>query len=101
MMNKAVQAIAACSGAELITEGDLKSIISTLARDLQSATKTMDDTTIELDFASDSMGARGKLRFRAYRHRNSSTTFRNGGQNPWRSGGRIQLQLSMLWNAEC
>jgi hypothetical protein len=60
------------SGGELVTEGDLPSVIGTLARDLQAAVKNMDDTTIELDFASDSMGSRGRLRFRAYRHRHDA-----------------------------
>lgn len=67
LVTKMVQAIAARPGGELVTEGELHSIISALARDLQSAVKHMDDTTIELDFASDSMGSRGRLRFRAYR----------------------------------
>jgi hypothetical protein len=51
------------SGGELAmtTEGDLPSVISTLARDLQAATKNMDDTTIELDFASDNGGQTREL----------------------------------------
>jgi hypothetical protein len=66
-MTQAVAPTKLRSGGELVTEGDLPSVIGTLARDLQAAVKNMDDTTIELDFASDGMGSRGRLRFRAYK----------------------------------
>jgi hypothetical protein len=53
-------------------EGDVRTVVATLARELQTEAKNMDDTTIELDFASDNMGSRGRLRFRSYRHRNGA-----------------------------
>jgi hypothetical protein len=49
-------------------EGDLRSIVASLAQHLQSAAvKHADDTVCELDFATDAMGSRGRLRFRSYR----------------------------------
>jgi hypothetical protein len=72
-MTRALMPTKSRSNSELVTEGDLPSVISTLARDLQVAVKNMDDTTIELDFASDGMGSRGRLRFRAYRHRQDAS----------------------------
>jgi hypothetical protein len=58
------------SGNELTTtaEGDLRSLVSSLVQHLQNATiKHADDTVCELDFATDAMGSRGRLRFRSYR----------------------------------
>ena len=58
------------AGNELSTtaEGDLRSIVASLAQQLQNATvKHADDTVCELDFATDAMGSRGRLRFRSYR----------------------------------
>jgi hypothetical protein len=57
-------------GNELTTtaEGDLRSIVASLAQHLQNAAvKHADDTVCELDFATDAMGSRGRLRFRSYR----------------------------------
>jgi hypothetical protein len=56
------------TGNELTTEGDLRSLIASLAQTLQNATvKHADDTVCEVDFATDAMGSRGRLRFRSYR----------------------------------
>jgi len=58
------------SGGELTTptEGDLRSLLGNLAQHLSAgASKHHDDVTCELDFACDSLGARGRLRFRSYR----------------------------------
>jgi hypothetical protein len=53
---------------ELTTEGDLRTLIASLAQSLQNATvKHADDTVCELDFACDALGSRGRLRFRSYR----------------------------------
>ena len=57
-------------GNELTTaaEGDLRTLVASLAQHLQSAAvKHADDTVCELDFATDAMGSRGRLRFRSYR----------------------------------
>jgi hypothetical protein len=58
------------SGNELTTtaEGDLRTLVASLAQQLQSAAvKHADDTLVEVDFAVDGMGSRGRLRFRSYR----------------------------------
>jgi len=57
------------SGSELTTtEGDLRTLVASLAQHLQSATvKHADDVVCEVDFATDTMGSRGRLRFRSYR----------------------------------
>jgi hypothetical protein len=58
------------SGNDLTTtaEGDLRSLVSSLAEHLKNATvKHADDVVCELDFATDSLGSRGRLRFRSYR----------------------------------
>jgi len=58
------------SGNELTTtaEGDLRTLVASLAHHLQGATvKHTDDTVCELNFATDAMGSRGRLRFRSYR----------------------------------
>jgi hypothetical protein len=53
---------------ELTTEGDLRTLIASLAQSLASANvKHADDVVCEVDFATDSLGARGRLRFRSYR----------------------------------
>jgi hypothetical protein len=49
-------------------EGDLRTLVASLAQHLQSAAvKHADDTICELDFSTDSLGTRGRLRFRSYR----------------------------------
>jgi hypothetical protein len=58
------------TGNELTTtaEGDLRTLVASLAQHLHSATvKNADDVTCEVDFAADSLGSRGRLRFRSYR----------------------------------
>lgn len=57
------------SGNELTTaEGDLRTLVASLAQHLQSASvKHADDVACEVDFAVDGMGSRGRLRFRSYR----------------------------------
>jgi len=60
------------SGNDLTTmaEGDLRTLVASIAQHLQSATvKHADDTVCEVDFATDAMGSRGRLRFRSYRRR--------------------------------
>jgi hypothetical protein len=56
------------SGNELTTEGDLRTLVASLAQTLQSAAvKHADDVVCEVDFCADAMGSRGRLRFRSYR----------------------------------
>src|SRR5215831_10769688 len=51
-----------------LAEGDLRTLVASLAQHLQSAAvKNADDVTCEVDFAVDGMGSRGRLRFRSYR----------------------------------
>jgi hypothetical protein len=59
---------------ELAAEGDLRTLLASLTAHLQSAVvKHADDTLVELDFASDSMGSRGRLRFRSYKRAPNAT----------------------------
>jgi hypothetical protein len=49
-------------------EGDLRTLVASLARTLQNAAvRRADDTVCEVDFVTDAMGSRGRLRFRSYR----------------------------------
>jgi len=58
---------------ELTTTGDLRALVSDLAQHLHSAAvKSATDVVCEVDFSSDDMGSRGRLRFRSYRRPPSS-----------------------------
>jgi hypothetical protein len=61
-------------GSELTAEGDLRTLVASLAQQLQSATvKHADDVTCKVDFATDALGSRGRLRFRSYRRAPNAT----------------------------
>jgi len=67
-MRKAMNEVLKLNPDELTTEGDLRTLLASLTQHLHSATvKHADDTLVELDFATDAMGSRGRLRFRSYR----------------------------------
>jgi hypothetical protein len=56
------------SGELTAERDDLRTLVASLAQQLQTVTvKHADDCVCEVEFSSDNLGSRGRLRFRSYR----------------------------------